>query len=80
MGGIALVKAMAAPYGDITFLPTGGINQKNLGDYLSFERVIACGGSWMADPALIDAGDFSAIEELTRSAVNTVHEIRKQKI
>ena len=71
-GGIAAVKAMAAPYGNISFLPTGGINAKNLNDYLSFERVIACGGSWMVDAALIDAGDFAAIEELTRNAVHTM--------
>ncbi|MCL1795143.1 MAG: bifunctional 4-hydroxy-2-oxoglutarate aldolase/2-dehydro-3-deoxy-phosphogluconate aldolase, partial [Oscillospiraceae bacterium] len=71
-GGIAAIKAMAAPYGDISFLPTGGIKQKNLNDYLSFERVVACGGSWMADPALIEAGDFATIEELTRSAVHSM--------
>ena len=72
MGGIAAIKAMAAPYGEVTFLPTGGINQKNLNDYLSFERVVACGGSWMVDGALIAAGDFLAIEELARTAVHTM--------
>jgi len=71
-GGIAAIKAMAAPYGNLSFLPTGGINAKNLNDYLSFERVVACGGSWMVDSALIDAGDFAAIEELTRTAVHTM--------
>ena len=71
-GGIAAIKAMAAPYGNISFLPTGGISAKNLNDYLSFERVIACGGSWMVNPELIDAGDFAAIEELTRAAVRTM--------
>ena len=79
MGGIALIKAMAAPYNDMLFLPTGGINQKNLKDYLSFDRVIACGGSWMVDSALIAAGDFVAIEELTREAVHMTLEIRKQR-
>ena len=71
-GGIAAIKAMAAPYGDIVFLPTGGINQKNLNDYLCFERVAACGGSWMADSALIEAENYAAIEELTRAAVYTM--------
>ena len=71
-GGIAAVKAMAAPYSGVSFLPTGGINAKNLNDYLSFDRVVACGGSWMVDSALIDAGDFAAIEELTRTAVHTM--------
>ena len=71
-GGIAAIKAMAAPYGNISFLPTGGINAKNLNDYLSFEKVIACGGSWMVDAELINAGNFSAIEEMTRTAVHTM--------
>jgi len=71
-GGIAAIKAMSAPYGNILFLPTGGINAKNLNDYLSFDRVIACGGSWMVDSALIAAGDFAAIEELTRTAIHTM--------
>ena len=72
IGGIAAIKAMSAPYGDVLFLPTGGVNAKNLNGYLAFDKVIACGGSWMADPALINAGDFAAIEELTRSAVHTM--------
>ena len=71
-GGIAAIKAMAAPYGNISFLPTGGISAKNLNDYLSFERVIACGGSWMVSPELIADGDFAAIEELTRTAIRTM--------
>jgi 2-dehydro-3-deoxyphosphogluconate aldolase/(4S)-4-hydroxy-2-oxoglutarate aldolase len=70
-GGITAVKAMAAPY-NVSFIPTGGINAKNLNDYLSFDRVVACGGSWMVDAALIDVGDFAAIEELTRTAVHTM--------
>ena len=71
-GGIAAIKAMAAPYGNISFLPTGGINAKNLNDYLSFDKVVACGGSWMVDAALINSGDFMAIENLTRAAVHTM--------
>ena len=71
-GGLATIKALAAPYGGLQFLPTGGINAGNLREYLSFERVIACGGSWMVEAKLIDAGDFAKIEELTREAVNLV--------
>ncbi len=71
-GGIAAIKAMAAPYGDLTFIPTGGINAKNLNDYLSFNRILACGGSWMVDPALVAAGDFAAITRLTREAVTAM--------
>ena len=46
-GGVAMLKAMSAPYGDVRFMPTGGINEKNLLAYLSFPKVVACGGSFM---------------------------------
>ncbi len=42
-----MLKAMAAPYVGIKFMPTGGINAKNLEDYLSFDKIICCGGSWL---------------------------------
>ena len=70
IGGLAAIKAMSAPYGDLYFMPTGGVNAKNLVDYLSFPKILACGGSWMVDPKLIEAGDFAAITKLTREAVN----------
>ena len=70
LGGLNLIKAMSAPYGNVTFLPTGGIGEGNLLDYLSFSKVVACGGSWMADPKAIAAKDWGKIETLTRSAVN----------
>lgn len=72
LGGIDAIKAMAAPYGGLTFMPTGGVNAKNINDYLSFPRVIACGGSWMVDPKLIEAGDFAEITRRTWEAVTTV--------
>jgi 2-dehydro-3-deoxyphosphogluconate aldolase/(4S)-4-hydroxy-2-oxoglutarate aldolase len=68
-GGINAIKAMAAPYTQMRFMPTGGINAKNLNDYLSFNKIVACGGSWMVDAKLISAGDFAAIEKLTREAI-----------
>ena len=46
-GGVKMIKAMAAPYGNVTFMPTGGVDAKNLKDYLGFSKIIACGGSWM---------------------------------
>lgn len=70
LGGLKLIKAMAAPYGDVTFLPTGGVNEKNLMDYLSFKKVVACGGSWMVPADAVAAKDWNRITELTRSAVN----------
>ena len=72
IGGIAAIKAMSGPYGDITFIPTGGISAKNINDYLSFPKVVACGGSWMVDPKHIESGNFAEITRLTREAVNMV--------
>ncbi|MBO4885025.1 MAG: bifunctional 4-hydroxy-2-oxoglutarate aldolase/2-dehydro-3-deoxy-phosphogluconate aldolase [Clostridia bacterium] len=69
MGGVATIKAVSAPYGDMLFMPTGGVNEDNLNTYLSFPKIIACGGSWMAKSDLIEAGAFDKIEEITRSAV-----------
>ena len=69
MGGLATIKAMSAPYGGVKFMPTGGVNEDNLNTYLGFDKIIACGGSWMAKDALIDAGEFDKIEELARGAV-----------
>lgn len=69
MGGLATIKAVAGPYGDMLFMPTGGINENNLNEYLSFNKIIACGGSWMAKEDLINAGEFDKIEEIARSAV-----------
>lgn len=68
-GGIAMIKAMSAPYGNIKFMPTGGINADNLLSYLSFDKILACGGSFMVKDSLIEAGDFDTIEKLTRDAV-----------
>lgn len=61
-GGIAMLKALLAPYKDIVIMPTGGINQNNVNDYLAVERIIACGLSWMVDPKLIKEGDWATIE------------------
>jgi 2-dehydro-3-deoxyphosphogluconate aldolase/(4S)-4-hydroxy-2-oxoglutarate aldolase len=68
-GGLNMIKAMSAPYVNMKFMPTGGINQKNLNDYLSFKKVIACGGSWMVSDKLINEKKFDEISELTRQAV-----------
>lgn len=75
-GGLKMIKAMAAPYVGVKFMPTGGINQNNVRDYLAYDRIIACGGSWMVKGDLIDAGDFEKIKELTKEAVEIVKESR----
>jgi 2-dehydro-3-deoxyphosphogluconate aldolase/(4S)-4-hydroxy-2-oxoglutarate aldolase len=69
-GGLAMIKAMSAPYVNMKFMPTGGINAKNLLSYLDFSKIIACGGSWMVSDELIKAGDFARITALTKEAVN----------
>lgn len=76
-GGVATIKAMAAPYGMVKFMPTGGINAKNLKDYLSCDKILCCGGSWMVKGDLIKAGEFDKIRELTEEAVALAKEIVK---
>lgn len=71
-GGASTLKAMAAPYGDMRFVPTGGINANNVSNYLEIPSVAACGGSWMVDRKLIQSGDFSQITTLVRDAVTLV--------
>lgn len=68
-GGLSMIKAMSAPYVNMKFMPTGGINAKNLNSYLDFPKIIACGGSWMVSDELVKAGDFDKITELTKEAV-----------
>jgi 2-dehydro-3-deoxyphosphogluconate aldolase / (4S)-4-hydroxy-2-oxoglutarate aldolase len=69
MGGLSFLKAMSAPYGMMSFIPTGGISAKNLKDYLAFNKVVACGGSWMAPAEWIKGQMFDQIRDETRRAV-----------
>lgn len=68
-GGLPYIKSMAAPYTNMKFMPTGGVNADNLSEYLSFDRIIACGGSWMVAKPLITAGKFDEITALCKEAV-----------
>lgn len=68
-GGLPMIKAMSAPYGNLKFMPTGGINAKNLKSYLDFNKIFACGGSWMVNSNLISQKNWAEIENLTREAV-----------
>ena len=63
------IKALAAPFTTISFIPTGGVSADNLTDYLSFDRVEAVGGSWMCPQTLIDAGEWDQITELALEAM-----------
>lgn len=76
-GGVATIKALAAPFTTAMFMPTGGINAKNLPEYLSCNKILACGGSWMVKGDMIAAGEFDKIREMTAEAVQLVAEIRK---
>lgn len=75
-GGVPFLKAICAPYRGVQFIPTGGIDTKNIGQYLALPQVVACGGSWMVKPELMEAGEFATIQKLTREAVALVRELR----
>lgn len=75
-GGVAMIKAMGAPYTMVKFMPTGGISAKNLSEYLSCSNIVCCGGSWMVKGDLITNGKFDEITALTKEAVELVKSIR----
>ena len=67
-GGLTMIKAMAAPYNMLKFMPTGGINTKNLKEYLACDKILCCGGSWMVKGDMVEAGEFDKIQKLTEEA------------
>lgn len=73
-GGVRTISALSAPYRSIRFIPTGGINESNLLSYLKCPSVIACGGSFMAEPSLIEGKRFDNIREATKKAVTLISE------
>lgn len=75
-GGVATIKALGAAYTNLKFMPTGGVGIKNLESYLSCDKIIACGGSWMVKGDLVKVGAFDKVTELTKEAVKLVKEIR----
>ena len=75
-GGLKMIKALAAAYVNLQFMPTGGINTENVKDYLKFDRIVACGGSWMVSGSLVKEGKFAEIETLVKEAAGIVKEIR----
>jgi 2-dehydro-3-deoxyphosphogluconate aldolase/(4S)-4-hydroxy-2-oxoglutarate aldolase len=64
MGGVKTLRALSGPYSDVRFVPTGGIDEANLRDYLALPAVVACGGSWMVKRQLLADGDFDRVSEL----------------
>jgi 2-dehydro-3-deoxyphosphogluconate aldolase/(4S)-4-hydroxy-2-oxoglutarate aldolase len=79
MGGVKFLQAICAPYRNVRFIPTGGIDTKNIGQYLALPQVIACGGSWMVKPELFDTGDFAKVRRLAREAAELARESRSPK-
>jgi len=75
-GGLEYIKAIAAPYSSVSFIPTGGINAQNIGKYIAYEKVLACGGSWMVNPELINSGNFEKISSLCKEALRNLLNFR----
>lgn len=78
LGGVQMLEAFRGPFGQVKFIPTGGIGAGNVGDYLRLPNVLAVGGSWMVKPELIASGDFTAITRLAREARAIVDTVRDQ--
>ena len=75
-GGLSTIKAICAPFTKHRFMPTGGVNTGNVEEYLSCDKIIACGGTWMVKPKLFADGDFSQVEQQAREAMEVVHRVR----
>lgn len=75
-GGLPMIKAVAAPYTKLKFMPTGGINKTNVKDYLAYDKIVACGGTWMVKSDFISEGNFGAITALAQEASEIVRSIR----
>lgn len=67
-GGLKTLKAISAPLASVRFIPTGGVNPKNLSEYLAFPKVLACGGTWLATSEMIEQGRFDEITGLCKEA------------
>ena len=72
-GGVKMLKALAAPYNMMSFMPTGGISKDNMASYYALKCVIACGGSFMIDSKAIKEGNFDRIKELTKEVVDALN-------
>ena len=75
IGGIPYLRAISAPYPAVRFIPTEGVSSENLGQYLSLEMVLACGGSWLVSPELVQAGQFEEIRRRVRETVQVVSQV-----
>ena len=71
-GGVAKLKALAGPYTNLRGMPTGGVNTKNMMDYLGFDKIVACGGTWMVKKDLINGQKWDEITAICKDAVKTM--------
>jgi 2-dehydro-3-deoxyphosphogluconate aldolase/(4S)-4-hydroxy-2-oxoglutarate aldolase len=78
-GGVTTLKAIAAPYHEVKFIPTGGVNAQNLAEYLRLSSVLACGGSWLVKHNTIEDGKFDQITRLSKEAVEIVRQVREKE-
>jgi 2-dehydro-3-deoxyphosphogluconate aldolase/(4S)-4-hydroxy-2-oxoglutarate aldolase len=76
IGGLKTLKAIAAPYSMIRFIPTGGITAENLASYLKFAPILACGGSWMVGKELLAERKFDEVTRLSREAIEIANQAR----
>ena len=75
-GGLSMIKALAAPYHTMRFMPTGGVTPQNLTEFLDYPKILACGGTWMVKPELLATGNFEEITRLTRQTVSTMLDLK----
>ena len=75
LGGVAMVKALAAPFRSVRFIPTGGVNPGNIASYLAVPSVVAVGGTWMVAPDRLAAKDWTGVADRTRAALKAVEDI-----
>lgn len=75
-GGVPMLKALSSVFGEMRFMPTGGVSASNLTDFLGVPSVIACGGSWLTPKDAIDAGDYAAVTNLAKEAVTIARSVR----
>lgn len=71
-GGLDKIKAMSAPYGNVKFMPTGGVSLDNVNNYLNCNKIVACGGSFMVKESFIDNEQWDEITSLTKKSVDTI--------
>lgn len=76
-GGLKMIKAVCAPYKAVSFMPTGGININNVNDYLAFDKIVACGGTWIVPKASLKNDDYDEITRLCKEAKEHIKEVRK---